>query len=56
MKFKKTEVGIVPEEWDVKTVKELIEENVIFKPLDGNHGNIHPKSSDYVPRGVPFMI
>ncbi len=38
------------------TVEELIEKNMLYKPLDGNHGNIHPKSKDFVNTGVPFIM
>ncbi|MDB3940260.1 restriction endonuclease subunit S [Verrucomicrobiales bacterium] len=29
---------------------------MIEKPLDGNHGGTHPKSKDYVPEGIPFVM
>ena len=38
------------------TVKEAIEKKYIEKPLDGNHGNKHPKANDYVKSGVPFLM
>lgn len=37
-------------------IKDAIERNYIEKPLDGNHGNKHPKASDYVESGVPFLM
>ena len=43
-------------EWNVYTVNELIELGMLDKPLDGNHGTIHPKSKDYVDFGVPFIM
>lgn len=54
--YKQTEVGIIPEEWEVLAVERLVEERALAKPLDGNHGNIHPKSSDYVYHGIPFVM
>ena len=54
--YKQTEVGIIPEAWECLTIKELIEKNIIQKPLDGNHGNIHPKSTDFVDSGIPFIM
>ena len=54
--YKQTEVGIIPEEWEVVAVERLVEERTLAKPLDGNHGNIHPKSSDYVYHGIPFVM
>ena len=54
--YKQTEVGVIPDEWDDFTVQKLVDENILAKPLDGNHGNIHPKSSDYVHYGIPFVM
>lgn len=38
------------------TVQELIDAGMLDEPLDGNHGSIHPKASDYVSAGVPFIM
>lgn len=38
------------------TVQELVDMNMLEKPMDGNHGNKHPKNSDYVNQGVPFIM
>lgn len=38
------------------TVSDLISMGVLEKPLDGNHGGTHPKSSDYVASGIPFIM
>lgn len=54
--YQLTEVGIIPEDWDLVTVQKLVEEKILEKPLDGNHGGIHPKSSDYVDHGIPFVM
>jgi type I restriction enzyme, S subunit len=54
--YKLTEVGVIPEDWEVFSVQQLVEKQIIGKPLDGNHGNIHPKSSDYVGYGIPFVM
>ena len=43
-------------EWHHTTVGGLVEEGCLFPPKDGNHGNIHPKSSDYVAKGIPFIM
>jgi type I restriction enzyme, S subunit len=37
------------------TVKELVDRGVIERPMDGNHGEIHPKGDDFVAIGVPFI-
>ncbi|NYT40787.1 restriction endonuclease subunit S [Sphingomonas sp. R-74633] len=38
------------------TVQGLIDAGIIHRPIDGNHGSIHPKSTDYVPTGIPFVM
>lgn len=54
--YKQTEVGVIPEDWESLKVKDLVEREYIDKPLDGNHGNIHPKKSDFVDYGIPFVM
>jgi type I restriction enzyme S subunit len=43
-------------EWEETTVGELVRRGVLERPLDGNHGSIHPKREDFVPTGVPFIM
>lgn len=38
------------------TVEELVKNKILEKPLDGNHGNKHPSSKDYVDSGIPFIM
>ena len=42
--------------WNTFTVQELIELGYIEPPMDGNHGSLHPKTSDYVEEGIPFLM
>jgi type I restriction enzyme S subunit len=49
-------LGIKDESIRLFTVRELIEKDWLYKPLDGNHGEIHPKSEDFVASGVPFVM
>lgn|SRR3990167_3643617 len=49
-------VAMDRDEWNKTTIEALVEDGILFKPLDGNHGEIHPKSSDYVADGVPFIM
>jgi type I restriction enzyme S subunit len=42
--------------WTEWTVGELINESHILQVQDGNHGETHPKSSDYVDKGIPFIM
>lgn len=38
------------------SVRELVSTRVLFKPIDGNHGELHPKKSDLLGKGVPFIM
>lgn len=42
--------------WTKYSVQELIDMEYIEPPMDGNHGEIHPKVSDYVSSGIPFIM
>ena len=42
--------------WSVTTVGDLLACDAIVKIQDGNHGEIHPKSSDYIDHGIPFIM
>ena len=53
---KQTEIGSVPKSWEVVTVQDLVDREILDKPIDGNHGEIHPKVSDFVPEGIPFIM
>lgn len=44
------------EDWVETTVKDLVEDGLLEKPLDGNHGEIHPKKADFVDEGIPFIM
>ena len=35
---------------------ELVKEGVLDAPLDGNHGEKHPTSNEYVDEGIPFLM
>jgi len=38
------------------SVGELVKVGVLERPIDGNHGEIHPKTEDFVEEGVPFVM
>lgn len=42
--------------WMSQKISDLVDNKVIEKPMDGNHGEIHPKASDYVSEGIPFIM
>lgn len=43
-------------DWPIMTVAELVEAGVLDRPMDGNHGEMHPKSADFVSKGIPFIM
>lgn len=45
-----------PDAWRTLKVSDLIKQDLIDPPMDGNHGEIHPKASDYVSKGIPFLM
>lgn len=49
-------ISQIPSIWKIVTVKNLVDSGFIFPPEDGNHGEIHPKNSDYVKAGIPFIM
>jgi type I restriction enzyme, S subunit len=53
---KETDLGLLPQSWEVLKIDELVDKGVLAKPMDGNHGNIHPKSADFVDAGIPFVM
>lgn len=42
--------------WISSTIGELVDRDWLYPPKDGNHGDIHPKASDYVESGIPFIM
>jgi type I restriction enzyme S subunit len=48
--YKQTEIGVIPEDWDVKTIKELS-----LDISDGNYSSKYPRSDEFKPVGVPFI-
>jgi type I restriction enzyme S subunit len=43
-------------EWRTATVRQLVDDAILERPLDGNHGEMHPKASDFVQSGIPFIM
>lgn len=48
--YKQTEVGVIPEDWEVKRIKDLT-----FDISDGNYSSKYPRSSEFKVSGVPFI-
>lgn len=54
--FKDSPLGEIPKSWEVMKFSELISDGVISKIQDGNHGEAHPVSDDFVEEGIPFIM
>ena len=44
------------ESWVDTDIEGLVKTAVLDKPIDGNHGETHPKKADFVDIGVPFIM
>ncbi len=54
--YKSSELGWIPVNWTCMNIGEAITKKYIMEVQDGNHGEIHPKTSDFVKDGVPFIM
>ncbi|MCY0857553.1 restriction endonuclease subunit S [Cupriavidus sp. D39] len=45
-----------PKNWKTGTVKDALESGELVEIQDGNHGERHPKVSDFVSNGIPFVM
>ncbi len=43
-------------DWQTLSVQKLVDDGILDKPMDGNHGNIHPVTSDFVEDGIRFIL
>jgi len=53
--YKQTEVGLIPEDWNFVKIQTLMDDNIIVSHLDGNHGALYPRSSEFTDNGVPYI-
>ena len=53
--YKHTEIGVIPEDWRIETIGRLIDEQAILGHLDGNHGELYPRSNEFKSYGVPYI-
>jgi type I restriction enzyme S subunit len=53
--YTQTEVGVIPNEWSVEKIGELLEKHFILGHLDGNHGELYPRSHEFKAYGVPYV-
>ena len=53
--YKQTEVGVIPEDWSIHSIQDLIDNGSIVGHLDGNHGALYPRSEEFKHFGVPYI-
>lgn len=53
--YRQTDVGFIPADWEFEKIGTLIERQFIVGHLDGNHGELYPRSHEFKPYGVPYV-
>ncbi|HCB40868.1 MAG TPA: restriction endonuclease subunit S [Gammaproteobacteria bacterium] len=53
--YKQSELGDIPEDWGVMTIGDALDSGFIFDQMDGNHGDLYPKSHEFSSYGVPYV-
>ncbi|MFM5520262.1 restriction endonuclease subunit S [Aeromonas jandaei] len=53
--YQQTEVGVIPEDWVVISIQNSLTEKYILDQMDGNHGELYPKSHEFSSFGVPYI-
>jgi len=53
--YRQTEVGVIPRDWRVEAINQLLENKSILGHLDGNHGEQYPRSFEFKRHGVPYI-
>lgn len=51
-----TKYGYAAKEWKYCKIQDLLRQGYILKVQDGNHGESHPVSSEFVKEGIPFVM
>jgi type I restriction enzyme, S subunit len=54
--LQKTAYGLIAKDWRYCKIQDLIKDNFITEVKDGNHGESHPISSEFVTEGIPFIM
>ncbi|WP_154172812.1 restriction endonuclease subunit S [Vibrio metoecus] len=53
--FKNTELGAIPIDWELASIENALANKHIFDQMDGNHGELYPKSHEFSSYGVPYI-
>src|SRR5690606_25734769 len=52
--YKQTEIGVIPEDWEVFTIEELTPKNIKYTIVDGPFGS-NLKTIHYRKKGIPII-
>ncbi|EJG2252962.1 restriction endonuclease subunit S [Vibrio parahaemolyticus] len=53
--FIQTEFGVIPELWNVISIDEALCKGWLLDQMDGNHGELYPKSHEFSSYGIPYV-
>ncbi|MCX9539636.1 hypothetical protein IG527_16970, partial [Vibrio cholerae] len=53
--FIQTEFGVIPELWNVISIDEALCKGWLLDQMDGNHGELYPKSHEFSSFGIPYV-
>ena len=53
--YKMTKFGDIPIEWEIKSLQQMVDEGIIIGHLDGNHGQLYPRSAEFSDTGVAYI-
>jgi len=48
-------IGSITSDWELKQIEALIEDGSILGHLDGNHGELYPRSHEFKGYGIPYI-
>jgi len=51
----KSKLGFISNNWECRSLQELLDNDLIISHLDGNHGSFYPKAEEFVNQGVPYI-
>lgn len=55
-KFNDMPLRKIPKDWNCLTINDCLQNGLIVDVQDGNHGEAHPKTDDFVSEGIPFVM
>ncbi|MBD2303098.1 hypothetical protein [Nostoc sp. FACHB-190] len=41
--------------WNTESIQSLLDRNIIIDHLDGNHGELYPRSEEFSDEGIPYI-